>query len=214
MSLFLLDWSINEKLTLDVGVGLVVRGPHTIEVNHLMVSLKVSLPEREGLTDLEPVDVHALLQTLGCHQVVLVVLGDMHRALDEKVSLIPVKICHILGLIGDILWGVDGRIQESHELHILLREFFFQVLGVWDHFRVELEVGLIAQVGLIKVNSLQGEALLSIKLDSFQEIQLVVSIRLLGVVGSLRGFLPAEGPEGREVRLAEVTMEILHDFLC
>lgn len=70
MSFLKLDRGINEKLALDVSVGLVVRGPHTIKVNDLVESLQVSLPEREWLTDLEPVDVNALLQALGCHQVV------------------------------------------------------------------------------------------------------------------------------------------------
>jgi hypothetical protein len=70
VSFLQLDRGINEKLTLDVSVSLVVRGPHTIKVNDLVESLQVFLPERKWLTDLEPVDINALLQALGCHQVV------------------------------------------------------------------------------------------------------------------------------------------------
>jgi hypothetical protein len=137
----------------------------------------------------------------------------MHGALDEEISLISFNVSLILGPIGDVLRGVDGRIQESYEFHILLGELLLQILGVWDHCRVELEVCLIAEMALVEVHSLQGESLLSVKLDSIQEIQLVVSVGMVGLICSLRSLLPAEGPEGWKVGLAKETVEILHNFL-
>jgi hypothetical protein len=78
----------------------------------------------------------------------------MHGALDEEISLISFNVCLILGPIGDVFRGVDGGIQESYEFDILLGELLLQVLGVWDHCRVELEVSLIAEVALVEVHSL------------------------------------------------------------
>lgn len=68
-----LGLSIDIDFTLNVGIGLVVGGPYSIEVDDLVEALELSEPELEDFACLEPVNIDAFLKVSQSDQVTRVV---------------------------------------------------------------------------------------------------------------------------------------------
>jgi hypothetical protein len=81
---------------------------------------------------------------------------------------------------------------------------------------VKSEVPLLVIGLLVKIDCLDGVALVQIMAECLGDGGLVVALKLMsGVVYGLRGhFLPAERPEGWEVRLSKHSLVRLDDYLA
>lgn len=167
----------------------------------------------ECYVTLEPVNIGALLKVFGANKGPIVFVRSELSGGNQEISLISLEKGWILGLVsGYLFWKDDGGVNVGNKLDIEIVKITSQHGGIDDHRGVNVEVALLAHMVLIEVHSVQGKSMFSVVCNSAHQVELIVGV-IGSVVHCLRGFLPAEGPEGRELWLTEDTLVVLNDLL-